>query len=124
MQEERTQTNVLCIEELLRTAKGEILIGKNLLRAQFQKAYDIVKLWHEWGIPMKYKRKWEFAGHSYPGRRTAADQGGQSLFFKFLMPLGKQQLIAFDKTDGFRFSFEEILLRRFGFHFHFEPAFR
>ena len=56
------------IEELLRTAKGEILIGKNLLRAQFQKAYDIVKLWHEWGIPMKYKGKWEFAGHSYPGR--------------------------------------------------------
>jgi succinate dehydrogenase/fumarate reductase flavoprotein subunit len=56
------------IEELLRTAKGEILIGKNLLRAQFQKAYDIVQLWHEWGIPMKYKRQWEFAGHSFPGR--------------------------------------------------------
>jgi len=56
------------IEELLRTAKGEILIGKNLLRAQFQKAYDIVQLWQEWGIPMKYKGKWEFAGHSFPGR--------------------------------------------------------
>jgi succinate dehydrogenase/fumarate reductase flavoprotein subunit len=56
------------IEELLRTAKGEILIGKDLLRAQFGKAYDIVKLWDEWGIPMKYKGKWEFAGHSFPGR--------------------------------------------------------
>lgn len=56
------------IEELLRTAKGEILIGKDLLRAQFRKAYDIVKLWHKWGIPMKYKKKWEFAGHSFPGR--------------------------------------------------------
>jgi succinate dehydrogenase/fumarate reductase flavoprotein subunit len=56
------------IEELLRTAKGEILIGKDLLRAQFRKAYDVVKLWNEWGIPMKYKGKWEFAGHSFPGR--------------------------------------------------------
>ena len=56
------------IEELLRTAKGEILIGKDLLRAQFRKAYDVVKLWDEWGIPMKYKGKWEFAGHSFPGR--------------------------------------------------------
>lgn len=55
------------IEELLRTAKGEILIGKDLLRAQFMRAYDIVKLWNEWGIPMKYKGRWEFAGHSFPG---------------------------------------------------------
>jgi succinate dehydrogenase/fumarate reductase flavoprotein subunit len=54
------------IEELLRTAKGEIMIGKNLLRAQFLKAYDIVKLWDEWGIPMKYKGRWEFSGHSFP----------------------------------------------------------
>lgn len=56
------------IEELLRTAKGEILIGKDLLRAQFLRAYDIVKLWNDWGIPMKYKGRWEFSGHSFPGR--------------------------------------------------------
>ncbi len=56
------------IEELLRTAKGEILIGKDLLRVQFTKAYDIVKLWNDWGIPMKYKGRWEFSGHSFPGR--------------------------------------------------------
>ncbi|MBN2062181.1 MAG: FAD-binding protein [Deltaproteobacteria bacterium] len=56
------------IEELLRTAKGEILIGKDLLRAQFAKAYDIVTLWNSWGIPMKYRGRWEFAGHSFPGR--------------------------------------------------------
>ena len=55
------------IEELLRTAKGEILIGKDLLRAQFLKAYDIVRLWDDWGIPMRYKGRWEFAGHSFPG---------------------------------------------------------
>jgi succinate dehydrogenase/fumarate reductase flavoprotein subunit len=56
------------IEELLRTAKGEILIGKDILRAQFMKAYDVVRLWHSYGIPMKYKGKWEFAGHTFPGR--------------------------------------------------------
>lgn len=56
------------IEELLRTAKGEILIGKDILRAQFAKSFDIVKLWDSWGIPMKYRGKWEFAGHSFPGR--------------------------------------------------------
>jgi succinate dehydrogenase/fumarate reductase flavoprotein subunit len=56
------------IEELLRTAKGEILIGKDILRAQFMKAYDVVRLWDSYGIPMKYKGKWEFAGHTFPGR--------------------------------------------------------
>lgn len=56
------------IEELLHTAKGEILIGKDILRAQFAKAYDVVKLWESYGIPMKYKGKWEFAGHTFPGR--------------------------------------------------------
>jgi len=56
------------IEELLRTAKGEILISQNLLRAQFLRAYGIVRLWDSWGIPMKYKGSWEFAGHSFPGR--------------------------------------------------------
>lgn len=56
------------IQELLRTAKGEILLGRDILRAQFSRSFDIVKLWNSWGIPMKYKGKWEFAGHSFPGR--------------------------------------------------------
>lgn len=56
------------IEELLQTAKGEILLSKNIFRAQFAKAYEIVQLWDSWGIPMKYKGKWEFAGHAFPGR--------------------------------------------------------
>jgi succinate dehydrogenase/fumarate reductase flavoprotein subunit len=56
------------IDELLRTAKGEILIGKSLLRAQFLKAYEVVKLWDGYGIPMKYQGKWEFSGHTFPGR--------------------------------------------------------
>jgi len=31
------------------------------------KSFDIVKLWDDWGIPMRYNGKWEFAGHSFPG---------------------------------------------------------
>jgi succinate dehydrogenase/fumarate reductase flavoprotein subunit len=56
------------IEELLRTAKGEILISRDILRAQFMKAYDVVRLWDGYGIPMKYKGRWEFGGHTFPGR--------------------------------------------------------
>jgi succinate dehydrogenase/fumarate reductase flavoprotein subunit len=56
------------IDELLYTAKGEILIGRNILQAQFAKAHDVVELWDEWGIPMRPSGKWEFAGHAFPGR--------------------------------------------------------
>jgi len=56
------------IDELLHTAKAEILIGRDILRAQFAKAYDIVQLWDEWGIPMRPSGRWEFAGHAFPGR--------------------------------------------------------
>ncbi|MFC1942707.1 FAD-binding protein [Chloroflexota bacterium] len=40
---------------------------KAFLRAWLLTSSDIVKLWDRWGIPMKYKGKWEFAGHHYPG---------------------------------------------------------
>lgn len=39
----------------------------NVLRAFLANSFDIVKMWDEWGIPMKYKGRWEFAGHSFPG---------------------------------------------------------
>ena len=57
------------IEELLKTAKGEILLGRDIFRAQFSRAQSIVQLWDKWGIPMKYEGGWEFAGHSFPGRK-------------------------------------------------------
>jgi succinate dehydrogenase/fumarate reductase flavoprotein subunit len=56
------------IDELLHTAKAEILIGRDILRAQFAKAQDVVELWDEWGIPMRPSGTWEFAGHAFPGR--------------------------------------------------------
>ena len=33
-----------------------------------ERSFDIVKLWDNWGIPMKYQGKWDFAGHALPGR--------------------------------------------------------
>lgn len=34
----------------------------------WENAYDLVKRWDSWGIPMKYEGKYEFAGHSMPGQ--------------------------------------------------------
>jgi len=34
----------------------------------FKKSFDIVKLWDEWGIPMKPYGEWRFAGHAFPGQ--------------------------------------------------------
>jgi succinate dehydrogenase/fumarate reductase flavoprotein subunit len=36
-------------------------------RTLLERSYDMVKLWDGWGIPMKYKDKWDFAGHALPG---------------------------------------------------------
>lgn len=33
-----------------------------------EKSFEMVKLWDSWGIPMKYKGKWDFGGHSFPGQ--------------------------------------------------------
>ncbi|MDP2917434.1 MAG: FAD-binding protein [Dehalococcoidia bacterium] len=40
----------------------------NTVRVWMENSFDIVKLWDSWGIPMKYKGTWEFAGHTLPGR--------------------------------------------------------
>ncbi|MGD8362723.1 MAG: FAD-binding protein [Gemmatimonadota bacterium] len=56
------------IDELLKTAKGEIHLGRDILRAQFARTLSVVQLWDEWGIPMRYQGGWEFSGHSFPGR--------------------------------------------------------
>ena len=37
------------------------------IQAWFERSQEIVKLWHQWGIPMKYNGQYEFAGHGLPG---------------------------------------------------------
>ena len=56
------------IQELLHGQKGEMLMDREIFRTQFSRSLDIIKLWDSWGISMKYKGKWEFAGHSFPGQ--------------------------------------------------------
>jgi succinate dehydrogenase/fumarate reductase flavoprotein subunit len=56
------------IRELMRGQKGDVPLDHDIFRAQFAKAFDIVKLWDSWGIPMQYKGQWEFAGHAFPGQ--------------------------------------------------------
>jgi len=59
------------IEEVRRSQVGETRTI-NFVRTWMEKAFDIVKLWDSWGIPMKYQGKYEFAGHAFPGRPLTA----------------------------------------------------
>ncbi len=40
---------------------------RKFIRTWFERSHEIVKLWHQWGIPMKYNGHYEFAGHGFPG---------------------------------------------------------
>jgi hypothetical protein len=40
---------------------------RGFLRTWLEKSFDIVRLWDSWGIPLKYKGRYEFAGHTYLG---------------------------------------------------------
>jgi succinate dehydrogenase/fumarate reductase flavoprotein subunit len=45
-----------------------------------ERSFEIVKLWDSWGIPMKYRGRWEFAGHAIPGRPfSTLKYSGQNL---------------------------------------------
>ncbi len=54
-------------EAILETQMGEQLSGnRNTLRTYLGSTAAIVKLWDNWGIPMKYRGNYEFAGHTIP----------------------------------------------------------
>jgi len=58
------------LKECLKGPKLKLMqagTGMRVLRTFLEKSFDIVKLWDNWGIPMKYQGRWEFAGHSFPG---------------------------------------------------------
>jgi succinate dehydrogenase/fumarate reductase flavoprotein subunit len=60
----------LFMKESLKTPKLKTMqsgTALTVLRTFLEKSFDIVKLWDQWGIPMKYQGRWEFAGHSFPG---------------------------------------------------------
>lgn len=51
---------------------GGLMMSEKFWRTRLEKSYEMVKLWDSWGIPMKYKGRWEFAGHTLPGRESAS----------------------------------------------------
>jgi len=56
------------IEPIVRHRTGESAHRPHLLyRTILERSFEIVKMWESWGIPMKYKGQYEFAGHAYPG---------------------------------------------------------
>ncbi len=61
-------SDIMAVIEELRTGQLRARL-KDLekTRVWIEHTYDIVKLWDNWGIPMKYQGKFEFAGHFYPG---------------------------------------------------------
>ena len=53
---------------------------KEFVRTWMERSFEIVKVWESWGLPMRYKGKWEFAGHAVPGRPfTTLKYSGQNL---------------------------------------------
>jgi len=57
------------LDELRKGQMGPRL--KDKTRAEFWLSHttDIVRLWDQWGIPMKYNGNYEFAGHYFPGAK-------------------------------------------------------
>jgi succinate dehydrogenase/fumarate reductase flavoprotein subunit len=54
------------VEEVFHSQAGWTR-SMQFVRTWMERSFEIVKLWDSWGIPMRYKGKWEFAGHGFPG---------------------------------------------------------
>lgn len=54
------------IDEFQRGQQGG-LRDRSFIMTWLEYSYEMVKLWDSWGIPMKYKGQYEFAGHALPG---------------------------------------------------------
>jgi succinate dehydrogenase/fumarate reductase flavoprotein subunit len=66
------------VEEVLHSQVGWTR-SKEFVRTWMERSFEIVQLWDSWGIPMKYKGRWEFAGHAFPGRPfTTLKYSGQN----------------------------------------------
>jgi succinate dehydrogenase/fumarate reductase flavoprotein subunit len=42
--------------------------SNQFMKTWIANTFDIIKMWDSWGIPMKHDGKWEFAGHTFPGK--------------------------------------------------------
>ena len=55
------------VEELRKGQLGARLKDQEAVRVWLERTAEIVHLWDKWGIPMKYRGRYEFAGHAFPG---------------------------------------------------------
>ena len=57
------------IEEMMQTQQRHNFEGLGMKRVRVHAAasFDMVQLWDSWGIPMKYRGDYHFAGHAFPG---------------------------------------------------------
>ena len=44
---------------------------KEYIRFLFETSTGLVKLWEQWGVPVKYHGKYYFAGHCFPGQKPS-----------------------------------------------------
>lgn len=54
------------VDEFQRGQQGGLRY-RSFISTWLEGSFEIVKLWDNWGIPMKYNGKYEFAGHALPG---------------------------------------------------------
>ena len=54
------------IEAMQRGQMGPRMKDREKTRVWIEHTHAIVQLWDQWGIPMRYQGKYEFAGHSFP----------------------------------------------------------
>jgi succinate dehydrogenase/fumarate reductase flavoprotein subunit len=54
------------VDEFQRGQQGG-LRPRSFIRTWLERSEEIVGLWDRWGIPMKYRGRYEFAGHGLPG---------------------------------------------------------
>ena len=62
----------IILNEVLNFSQFGLCHDTALTKRFLEKSFDIVKLWDEWGIPMKPTGDWEFTGHAFPGRVRSA----------------------------------------------------
>jgi succinate dehydrogenase/fumarate reductase flavoprotein subunit len=43
-------------------------LGPRVVRAWLERTHEIVRLWEDWGIPMKHDGQYVFEGHAFPGK--------------------------------------------------------
>ncbi|MBW1915045.1 MAG: FAD-binding protein [Deltaproteobacteria bacterium] len=49
-----------------------LMMPEKFWRTRLEKSYEMLKLWDEWGVPMKYHGRFEFAGHTVPGQEASS----------------------------------------------------